>query len=433
MQSTRHRWQTATDSFWFIPATLLLVSLVLAELLVALDRSLVGDGVAQLPFVSAVGPSGSRDLLAAIGGSMLGVAATSFSITISVIATASSTYGPRLVRNFMANRGNQVVLGIFGATFLYALLVLRTIREETASTPAFVPHLAVTVAIALAVVDVAVLIYFIHHIADSIQVSTLASQVLDDLRHSVDQEQPHGHAVVDPAAIIPRREPAQVVRATTHGYLQFADHAALLEVAARSETFLRLRPRCGDHSIAGDVLVEIWATDDTTSDGALDDQIRRALVHGRARTPQHDVRYAVQQIVELAVRALSPSTNDPYTAINALTELGTGLAAVVDRDDPGNAYERDGHWRLLAPGVPAAELVELALDQVRSYAAASTEVVLHLLTLCADLRTRTDRTDVVAAIDGQQAALLRQFLAAGHDLRDRERVQRLVESHTAAP
>ena len=224
MHTLRHHLRRAVDSFWFVPALLLLAAVVLAELMVALDRAVGSSGLASLSFVSAVGASGSRDLLAAIGGSMLGVAATSFSITISVIATASSTFGPRLVRNFMANRGNQVVLGIYGATFLYALLVLRTVREGADDASSFVPHLAVTFAIGLAVVDVAVLIYFIHHIADSIQVPTLATQVLKDLQRTTDQSD------VEPTRSVSEDDLAastSVVRATRHGFLQFVDHPAL--------------------------------------------------------------------------------------------------------------------------------------------------------------------------------------------------------------
>ena len=420
MSFLRQRWQTAIESFWLIPALLLSASVLAAEVLVALDRSLIGQGIAELPFVNAIGPSGSRDLLAAIGGSMLGVAATSFSITISVIATASSTYGPRLVRNFMANRGNQIVLGTFGATFLYALLVLRTVREESSQAAEFVPHLAVTVAIALAVLDVAVLIYFIHHIADSIQVSTLASQVLSDLERSAAEARPEDQEHADPVTIVPSAEPVLVVTAKDHGYLQQADHAALVDLAADIDGFLRVRPRCGDHVVAGETLVEVWAG--AGADDTVEQRIRRHLVFGRSRTPQNDLRYAVQQIVEMAVRALSPSTNDPYTAINAITELGTGLVAVLEHEDPGNGYRRDGEWRLLAPTVGTAELVDLSFDQLRRHAVSSAEVVLALLELGALIAQRTHRSDVLAAVHRQEEALRRAFAASEPDQRDSERV-----------
>lgn len=183
-----HRLRTARESFWFLPGVLGVGALVLAELVVTLDRYLDGASYGPLDaLLVRVGASGSRDILGAIGGSMLGVAATSFSITISVLATTSSSYGPRLVRNFMADRGNQLVLGIFGSTFLYSLMVLRSIRSlDSGDGDTFVPDLAVNLAVVLAVLDVAVLVYFIHHIADSVQVSSLVQRVRRDLVSTVD-------------------------------------------------------------------------------------------------------------------------------------------------------------------------------------------------------------------------------------------------------
>ena len=129
--------------------------------------------VRELPFFSELSADGGRSILTTIGTSMLTVAGTSFSITISVLATTSSTYGPRLVRNFMADRSNQFVLAMFTSTFLYCLIVLRSVRTASMTGSAFVPTLGVHLAVLLAVVDVAVLVYFIHHIATSVQITTL--------------------------------------------------------------------------------------------------------------------------------------------------------------------------------------------------------------------------------------------------------------------
>ena len=179
--------QRLGERFWFIPALMCTAAFVLAEGLIAVDRYL-GDAVVTgwaSPLFYRVGESGSRDILGAIASSSLAVAGTTFSITMAVLALTSSAYGPRLVRNFMADRGNQAVLGVFVSTFLYSLLTLRSIRvigdPGNQEAEVFVPHLAVNTAVLLAVVNVAVLIYFIHHISDSIQVSTLASGVRADL------------------------------------------------------------------------------------------------------------------------------------------------------------------------------------------------------------------------------------------------------------
>jgi len=270
-----------------------------------------------------VGASGSRDILGAIGGSMLAVAATSFSITISVLATASSTYGPRLVRNFMSDRGNQFVLGIFGSTFLYSLMVLRSIRSDT-DAATFVPDIAVNVAVLLAVVDVAVLVYFIHHIADSIQVSTLSARVRGELV-----------AVTD--ALYPKELPDEATGARTlpatalavgsdaSGFVVGVDEKALIVAARKAGSVVEMHVRAGSHVIEGERIASVTGN----ASDAMAKQIRGAVVLGDTRTPNQDIEFAVQQLTEMAVRAMSPSTNDPYTARNALAELALGMVPLA--------------------------------------------------------------------------------------------------------
>lgn len=423
MHSLRQRLASVVESFWFVPAVLLAVAAVLAEVLVGLDRDLVGRGVAGLPLVNNVGASGSRDLLAAIGGSMLGVAATSFSITISVIATASSTYGPRLVRNFMADRGNQLVLGTFGATFLYALLVLRSVREQSSAGPEFVPHLAVTLAIGLAVLDVAVLIYFIHHIAESIQIANLAARVLQDLQSSLRFDDHRDLAVPGNVVLDPTGESRAdlVLRAEDHGFLRHVDYRGLVETTAELHGWARLLIRVGDHVVAGDPLIEFRSVGELPQ--RVEQRLRRHLDFGRSRTPHQDQRYAVQQLAEMAVRALSSGTNDPYTAINAILEIGTGLTMISELGDPPGQLGRDGEVRLLVRPVGVAELVDLAFDQIRTYAVSSTGVVLALLDLRMRIGRVSDDPAVQTALRDQESALVRQFHAAGPDDRDIARVE----------
>jgi len=186
------RWTRVTQTFWLLPAVLCLLAVVLAEALIVVDARIGEANLGPLgALVSRVGASGSRDLLVAIAGSMLTVASTTFSITVAVLAVSSSTYGPRLVRNFMADRGNQFVLGVFVATFLYSLLVLRSIRvPDDSGEGAFVPHLAVNVAVLLAVVAIGVLVYFIHHISDLVQVWTLSRRVRGELLTAIDRLHP---------------------------------------------------------------------------------------------------------------------------------------------------------------------------------------------------------------------------------------------------
>lgn len=178
-------WENLRTNFWFVPTIMVLLSIVLATGLLTLDRLTQDTVTSELEWVYTGSPEGARALLAAVASSVITVAGTTFSITIAVLTLASSQFGPRLLRNFVRDRSNQIVLGTFIATFIYCLLVLRTIRglEETQ----LVPSLSVTGGVVLAVVSIGVLIYFIHHIAESIQADYLIALISRDIDDAIDR------------------------------------------------------------------------------------------------------------------------------------------------------------------------------------------------------------------------------------------------------
>ena len=368
-------WLRLRESFWFIPAMLCTAAVVLAEGLINLDQQLAQSELGALDFlITRVGESGSRDLLGAIAGSMLTVASTTFSITIAVLALSSSTYGPRLVRNFMADRGNQFVLGIFVATFLYSLLVLRSIRVigETATDDYFVPHLAVNVAVLLALLSIGVLVYFIHHISDSVQVWTLAEQVRNDLIRVVDRLYPadagrgpdHAGQPDVPASL---DSDGAALTSKETGYVQAVDLDHLLSLAQKHDVLISMQVLPGEHVTEGSAVAVVWPGDGLHDD--LLDPARDSVQIGRARSPHQDVEFPVLLLEEMAVRALSPSTNDPYTAINALDSLASGLAAFAGRPTPSPyRYDERGQLRVIAPHVSLIHLLDHLLDAMRLYA-----------------------------------------------------------------
>ncbi|MFW0795739.1 DUF2254 domain-containing protein [Gordonia sp. CPCC 205515] len=370
----RIRFARLRDAFWFVPLLLVIAGIVLAEVLVAVDRHLnrhLSGGWGLLTF--HVGVSGGRDILGTIGGSMLAVAATSFSITISVLATASSTYGPRLVRNFMNDRGNQVVLGMFGATFVYSLMVLRSIRGGASVEADFVPDLAINVAVLLAVIDVLVLVYFINHIAASIQVSTLSARVRSELDAVVTNLYPAEQP--DNAQAAPTPAGGRAIIAKASGFVVGIDETRLLRTAGRCDAILAVRVRPGDHVVSGDVIASVHPSDPHT--GNVDDDTFesvetttcRTIELGDTRTPHQDIQFAVQQLTEMAVRAVSPGTNDPYTAHNALNELAAGLVPLVRRPTPDlGRVDSDGTVRLIVTRLPATELIDDVFNAMRTYA-----------------------------------------------------------------
>lgn len=379
------------ESFWFLPAVLGIGAIVLAELLVLLDRSLVDAGT-RLTFLDALSASGGRSVLTTIGTAMLTVAGTSFSITISVLATTSSTYGPRLVRNFMADRANQFVLAAFTSTFLYAMVVLRSVHTAVDDGDAFVPVVAIHVAVLLGVVDVAVLVFFIHHIASSTQITSLQEQVQTDLEAVVDAVYRDGDdegvrtgAVTGP----PADGCAIVVRTAGDGYVQSVHWAALVSWAADHDARIDVVAMPGDHVIVGDPVWRVTlpdspdrpADDGTERDGTAGDRtaqdraeralrglLRSSVALGSARTPLQDVGFALQQLVEIAMRGLASGTNDPYTAVSALDLSATALVPLWRGREPVTAYcDDDGGVRVVPRWPAVVELVDSVFASVLTY------------------------------------------------------------------
>ena len=374
----RMRLAVLRDAFWLIPLLLGITAIALAQALVLLDKAVDDVDFGSWSFLLyRVGASGGRTILSAIGGSMLGVAATSFSITISVLATASSTYGPRLVRNFMTDRGNQFVLGMFGATFLYSLMVLRAIRSGTSLESEFVPDIAINIAVLLAVVDVMVLVYFINHIATSIQVSTLSARVRSELDVVVESLYPERPPSNYRASPLP--DGGRAITSDRSGFIIGIDEQSLLTTARRIDVVIAVHTRPGDHMIDGEVLARVHPvsrpgatrTDEVDDDtlASVQSRIRDAIDLGDTRTPYQDIQFAVQQLTEMAVRALSPGTNDPYTAHNALNELAAALTPLARRRAPDlGRVDDDGTLRLVVSRLPMQELIDDVFGAVRTYA-----------------------------------------------------------------
>lgn len=343
------------ESFWFLPALLGLVAVVAAQLLVTLDRDVLAGQVPAVPFLDALSAGGGRSILTTIGTAMLTVAGTSFSITISVLATTSSTYGPRLVRNFMADRANQLVLAAFTSTFLYAMVVLRTVHTAVDDGDPFVPVVAIHVAVLLAVVDVGVLVFFIHHIASSTQITSLQRQVQQDLRVAVDQAYRDGDDDRRTVGGVTVPEVGRgVVRAASDGYVQSVEWRGLVSWASRTDSVVDVVAMPGRYVIAGDVVARVHAATGSTDhvvDAHAARTVRSSVLLGPARTPVQDVDFALQQLVEIAVRGLASGTNDPYTAVSAL-DLATSVLVPLWRDghpvtgllDTGGRVRVLQHW-----------------------------------------------------------------------------------------
>lgn len=392
------------DSFWLLPTICTLIAVVGVEALVAVDRGAAAGARSFGGLVLEVGADGSRSMLSAIATSMLAAAATSFSITVAVLALTSSTYGPRLVRNFLADRGNQLVLAILVAVAVYALLLLRHIRvlDLDSDDSAFVPHLAVNVAMALAIVGVGALVYFIHHVSVAIQVSSLSSRVRGTVERLAEDLFPEGQPAGSARLAAPLVEDdgrAVPVPAPCGGYVQVVDGTRILRTAGRHRLLVHVLVAPGDFCLTGQTVARLAPEDparplDSEAVDAARSAVRAGVVLGDARTPDQDLRFALGQHVDLALRALSPGVNDPITAMNALDDLSAGLAAVAARPEPADAL-------LDETGVARVQLTRPTLTDLL------TDVVDHLAVAAAPL----------PRVAGHVVRMLERVAWASHDPR----------------
>ena len=345
------RWEALRTTLWLVPTLSVVVSCLLFAVTFEIDLAAYHHTL-TLPFwFRTGGADAGRQVLIAIAAAVITVIGVVFSITILALTLASQQFGPRMMRNFIRDIGNQLTLGVFVGTFVYSVLALGSITSVASGRYGdFVPHLSITVAEALLLVDLAVLIYFIHHIAKSIQLPEVIAGIARDLLASIDAEFPeNGPGSAAPARLDSGRsvpellklidERGHAVPAVESGYLQFVGYAQLVDIASTTDSVIRLDHRPGHFLVAGRPLATVWPR------GAAE-QVARALdrahITGPHRTLMQDPVFAIDQLVEIAIRALSPAVNDTFTALTCLDWLAAGLSAVSGR--------HPGRGRLLGQG-----------------------------------------------------------------------------------
>jgi uncharacterized membrane protein len=362
---------------WFIPAIGVVVAVVLAWVLVAIDRRLAEDLNAF--FIFGGGPESARAILSTIAAAMLTFTGLVFSITMLVLQLASSQLSPRVTRTFLRDRANQVVLAIFVATFVYALLVLREVRSVDEG--AFVPAIAVWWAFALLVASVGAFIYYIDHMAQSMRVETVIDQVSTETRDAIERCFPQAAGSL-PAVDLPVPEVSDIVLAGDQpGTLQAIDSAKLEAIAIESRTVLEVVPVIGDFVPSDSALVRVRGT------GSVDhDAVRTTCTLGPERSMEQDPAFGMRQLVDIAARALSPGVNDPTTAAMAVDALHDLLRRLGQRAIPGlQRLGSDDALRLIIPARTWEDHVRLATDEVIDYGTSSSQTVTALRVMLDDL------------------------------------------------
>ncbi|MTJ11947.1 DUF2254 domain-containing protein [Anabaena sp. UHCC 0187] len=395
-------WGQIHSSYWFIPAVMAVAATALAFIMLTLDRT---DKVKiNYWWMYTGGANGAQSLLGTVAGSMISVAATAFSITIVALQLAASNFGPRLLRNFMQDTGNQIVLGTFISTFIYSLLVLRTIHGEGDGYEQFVPQLSITVGTILAIISIGVLIYFIHHASTIIQASNVIQNVSEDLHLTIKRLFPEkiGHGEPEHRqgfAEIPSSFAAEAlpIRSNNTGYLQAIDDQELMKIACQYNLLIHLQVRPGKFLLQGSDLVLVFPGEKVNK--KLTKQINDAFISGEERTEQQDVEFPIYQLVEIALRAISPGINDPFTAIRCIDRITAGLCHLAQRNFPSPyRYDDNNKLRFIVEGADFQGLLDCAFNQIRQYGKSDAEVTMRLLEAIATIATYTNNSKYQASL-----------------------------------
>ncbi|HET9066153.1 MAG TPA: DUF2254 domain-containing protein [Gemmatimonadales bacterium] len=426
----RLQWQRLRGSLWFLPTGMAAMAAALAFILVGIDRSAPTEWLLKQAWVYSGGADGASAVLQTIAGSMITIAGVVFSLTLVALTLASSQFGPRLLRNFMRDTTNQVVLGTFVSTFLYCLLVLRTIRHDTEAL--FVPHLSVTFGLVFALASLWVLIYFIHHVSTSIQADSVIARVAHDLTDAINAQFPLVRSITDTAASDQRVDATWLreksdgslpLAASRAGYLQWIDLDRLTALAESRDLVLQGQRRVGQYLIEGGAVLLVQPGHRLDDD--LTTRLRDCFRLGDQRSDLQDVEFAVHQLVEVAVRALSPGINDPFTAISCVDRLGAALGRLATRPMPSGVHlGGTREVRLVMPVSDFEGVADAAFNQIRQYARTDVAVTLRLLEVIAQVAAVADRSGDRDTLRHHADRILAGAEGALPDTSDRETVRR---------
>jgi uncharacterized membrane protein len=398
------------NSFWFVPTAMALLAIGTALATVALDAEVGSDWVEEHGWIWSGGADGARTMMATVAGSLITVISIVFSLTITTLAQTATHFGPRILRNFTSDRGVQITLGTFISTFVYCLMVMRTVRSADESS--FVPYIAVNLGFLMTLASLGVLIYFIDHISKSIQAENLIAAVGRDFHQALpvlfpkrigDDDGKSGERPPPPE----QWKRAARVTAGSSGYMQRVDESKLIRLAAENDLTLRLIHRPGSFLADGAPIMQVLPP--VPLDAEVERELARCIVTGRHRTPHQDGLYPIQQLVEIASHALSPGINEPFTAITCLDWLGACLRGVAMSDEPSAwRYDSEGCLRVIARPLTFDQVAAAAFDQIRISGAENPEVAAKLFEVIAglapDLRRVNDCQELIrqARIIGEE-------------------------------
>ena len=422
------RREVLRTSLWFVPAIEVVAAVVLFAGTLAADRAAYRGDFALPGWVISGSPDAARQILTAIAVAIITVVGVVFSIILVTLTLASTQFGPRMLRNFIRDRGTQLTLGTFVATFVYAVLVLASIG--VGSRGEFVPHISVTVTLGLMVADLGVLIYFIHHTAVSVQLPQVIASIAADLAEAI-REQGSGSTGpgAGPAAVelVARSEAdGAALLAPVSGYVQFIKHQNLVRLATEADAVISLEHRPGHFVVRGHRFASVWPPEAVP---LIRQALGRAHIVGPHRTLSQDVSFGIDQLVEIALRALSAAINDTFTALTCIDWLGENLCQIVAQWHPTRVHrDAAGFIRVIAPEPSYDRLVQRSFEKIRQSSLGQPAVMIRLLDALARIMAETTSEGQRRVLLEQAAMINRACERSVPEASDRADIQRRYEA-----
>ncbi len=373
-------WDGVRTSFWFVPALMGGLAVVLVWLAHEGDVWISAQPAPDIPAVVYVSAGDdARDVVSTLLGSMMTMTSLVFSITMVVLTLAASQFGPRLIRNFMDSPHTQVVLGTFVMTTIYCLLALGTIGSRSSDQQQ--AHVSVSIAIGLVLLSLALLVFFLHFLARSIIAESVIERVGKELSSLWDELEPVPEQPgLDAKAQLPGdyRTGAALFGPRRDGYVATIDFPQLVQLAEREDVLIGLDFGPGDYVVQDGLGIGVYPA--SRSSRQMRVAVQKAITIAYQRTPAQDPEFSVRHLVEIGVRALSPGVNDPYTAVAVINQLSTSLCRLMGRALPaGQLHDTQGRLRVLCRRPTYSTLVGAAFNQLRQNSGGAALVYIHLI------------------------------------------------------
>ena len=382
------RWELAYrvgPNLWVVPLVMSVGAVALFVLTRWADRTRAADLVPAT--LATSGPADAFVVLSALLGAVATALALVFSTSILTFSIASSQLGPRLIRRFMRDTVTQVTLGSFMATLIFLVMTLASVRSSRVDGASSV---SVAVAVLLALGCFAGLVFYVHHVAATIQAPNVVASVVRDLQRVLDERDHYLTEVrrcTEPSRVREARSDAardggRLVAARS-GYLELLDHARLLDCAERADALIVLQHRPGQFLVQGQELGHVLPA---TATEAVRRVVDEAVEIGVARTLRQDEEFAIAQVVEIALRALSPAINDTYTGLTCIDWLGAALVQIGQHPEPtGGWCSDDGALRLVEPALHFERELKAAFDLIRQSGAQNPAVLIRLIDVLTEM------------------------------------------------